>query len=109
MFYIPLENDFYTTVDSYFKSRFEYAQNNTLQPECIFENWTHPVNHADLEIMFEDLQREMKLEYYMPKKYRKGPIQFLNYLYKKTHCLQHYYISPVQKYGIFRQYEIKHR
>ena len=109
MFYISRDNDFYKTVDYFFKSQFEYAQSNAIRPECIFQNWTHTVNHADLEIMFQDLQREIALEYYIPKKYRRGPIQFLNYLYKQTDCLQNYYLSPIQKFGIFRQYQIKNR
>jgi len=109
MKYLPIDKYFYRTVDSYFKTKFEHCQEEPIEPHRVFEKWSQRLNIADLEIMFEDMKHELGLEYYISIKYRKNVIRFINLMYKKTACLERYALFPVEKYGIFRGFEIRRR
>ena len=104
MKYLEIDNDFFKTVDSFFNTNLEYSLRNEIEPDELFSQWTHSVNIVDLETMFEDLQKELHIQYYVPKHYRTHVIKFLNFIIKKIECLKIYYLSPDQKYGIFREY-----
>jgi hypothetical protein len=104
MKYLPLDSYFFENVDDYFSSKFKLAQSVHIEPSDMFTRWTHSITSADLELRFEDLKRTLQVDHYIPCKYRRSVIPFLNYLFKLTPCLSQHYLTPVQTVGIFRQY-----
>ena len=106
----PLDQDTLKIIDSFFNSRFAFYQLNESEIELysIFP-WNHDFNSDDIQIMFEDLQKEIMLKYYIPKQYIKTPIKFLNYVFKQIHSLKYYYLKPYSTIGIFRTYYLEQR
>ena len=101
MKYLKLNYETLAEIDLFFKTTFSYTDS-----QQIF-NWTHPVNSEDIRIMFEDLKRyDPYISYYIPKRYMKSPISFLNFIIKNTHNFKHLIIIPNQSRGIFRTYRI---
>ena len=110
MKYLNLDQDTLIIIDRYFKSRFSFVQTNNIQIEIdnIFP-WTYEFNSEDIQIMFEDLQKEMTLKYYVPKYILSSPIKFINYIFKKIPNLENYYLKPYHTHGFFRTYYLVHR
>ena len=107
MKYLTIDNQILKFIDYHFNSNLLKAQYKYLSIEELFQ-WTHEINFADLNIMFEDLQRDYSyLHLYIPKKYLIGPIQFINYILKQSDYMDHIYLKPVQTKGYFRTYQYK--
>ena len=110
MKYLQLDQTTLKIIDSFFNNKFAYSQLNeiTVNLYNIFP-WTYDFNSEDIRIMFEDLQREIYLQYYVPKKYLKSPIMFLNFVMKQIPCLRNNYLKPYNTKQIFRLYYFEHR
>ena len=110
MKYLKLDQDTLIIIDEYFKSRFVFAQKNIIEINIdnIFP-WNFEFNSEDIQIMFEDLQKELSLKYYVPKFYLTSPIKFINYVFKTITNLENYYLKPHETHGFFRTYYLVHR
>ena len=110
MKYLPLDQVTLEIIDSFFNSKFAYFQLNETSVELysIFP-WTHDFNSEDIQIMFEDLQKEIKLHHYVPKHYMKTPILFLNFILKQIPNLSRVYLNPYKTTGFFRIYYLEQR
>ena len=96
-------------IDSFFNSRFSHFQVIQIQDVYSLFPWNHDFNSEDIEIMFEDLQREINLQNYVPKKYFKGPIMFLNFIMKQIPNLRDQYLKPCNTQQFFRTYYLEYR
>ena len=106
MKYLLLDQETLQIIDEYFNSTFfAFSQFNEKQIELydIFP-WTHDFNSEDIQIMFEDLQKQIYLDNYIPKKYLKTPVKFLNYVMKQIPSLKDHYLKPQQSCVYFRTY-----
>ena len=110
MKFLPLDQSTLKIIDIFFNSKFAFIQLNECNVDLysIFP-WTHDFNSEDIEIMFEDLKKEMYLSNYVPKTYLKTPISFLNFVFKQIPNLSGFYLKPNTTVGIFRTYYLQHR
>ena len=110
MKYIPLDQSTLKRIDHSFNSMFEHHLLDQISIDLysIFP-WTHDFNSEDIQIMFEDVQRELYLENYVPKRYLKTPIKFLNFILKQIPNLTTVYLKPYCTNGIFRTYYLEQR
>lgn len=110
MKYLPLDQTTLHVIDDFFNSKFAYSQITEITPELYFIfPWTHDFNSDDLQIIFEDLQKEIYLDNYVPKKYLKSAITFLNFILKQIPNLSTYYLKPNTTVGYFRTYYLEYR
>ena len=110
MKYLRLDQVTLEVIDTFFNSMFSYYQINNKDVELysIFP-WNHDFNSMDIQIMFEDLQNELYLSNYFPKRYLKSPIIFLNSVMKRISNLSMLYLKPYKTTGIFRTYYLEYR
>ena len=110
MKYLHLDQLTLTVIDSFFNSKFAYSQLNEIIVEMysIFP-WSHDFNSEDIRIMFEDLQKELYLQNYVPKQYLKSPIMFLNFVMKQIPNLRFIYLKPYNNKQMFRTYYLEDR
>ena len=110
MKYILLDQISLKVIDNFFNSSFANFQLNDIAIELYYIfPWTHCFNSDDIQLMFEDLQKEIDLQYYVPKKYLKTPIKFLNFILKQIPNLSNYYLKPYSTTGFFRTYYLEQR
>ena len=110
MKYLQLDELTLKVVDKFFNSRFENYMLNEQSVELynIFP-WTYDFNSEDIELMFEDLQKDIYLQNYVPKRYLKTPITFLNFILKQIPNLNTVYLKPYNTKKHFRNYYLKQR
>ena len=105
-----LDQETLKLIDSFFNSNFSIYQINERYVDLynIFP-WTHNFNSEDIKLMFEDLQKEINLHNYIPNRYLKSPIKFLNYIMSNILNLKNYYLKPFKTHGIFRLFYLEYR
>ena len=102
---LPIDLSTIRVIDDFFNSQLEHIiQGNDIQ---VFD-WTHALNNLDLDIMFQDIQKEMCLDMYIPKNKLKSPITFWNYILHILPLPVRYKLHKINSNGFIHYFDVVH-
>ena len=102
---LPIDLSTIQVIDNIFNSQ---LQNIIEGGNVRLFNWTHEVNNLDLDAMFQDIQREVLLNMYIPKHKLRTSITFWNYILDMLPLPVKYKLQKINTNGFIHYFEVVH-